>query len=174
MLSNAYFLAKLPAAPRPAAGPGASSAGTGARSRARTSTSTAAALHREGSGKLDRARSRVYRSQILQKKNAFESSRRDLQNALLEIRDRLWIPKRCKGVHCVDLGESFPTHTYLQNLVSTQPRTSPVRFAGTPLGHKYRSSDGGRENREGEKKPHGSMARLPNRISSGMLEQKVA
>ena len=22
---------------------------------------------------------------------------------------RLWIPKRCKGVHCVDLGESFPT-----------------------------------------------------------------
>ena len=21
---------------------------------------------------------------------------------------RLWIPKRCKGVHCVDLGESFP------------------------------------------------------------------
>ena len=23
------------------------------------------------------------------------------------------IPKRCKGVHCVDLGESFPTHTFL-------------------------------------------------------------
>ena len=22
---------------------------------------------------------------------------------------RQWIPKRCKGVHCVDLGESFPT-----------------------------------------------------------------
>ena len=36
------------------------------------------------------------------------------------------IPKRCKGVHYVDLGESFPTSTsiYLQNLVSIQPRTS--------------------------------------------------
>ena len=31
------------------------------------------------------------------------------------------IPKRCKGVHCVDLGESFPTHIYLQNLASIQP-----------------------------------------------------
>ena len=40
------------------------------------------------------------------------------------------IPKRCKGVHCVDLGESFPTRIYLQNLASIQPRTSPVKFAG--------------------------------------------
>ena len=31
--------------------------------------------------------------------------------------------KRCKGVHCVDLGESFPTSIYLQNLASIQPRT---------------------------------------------------
>ena len=37
---------------------------------------------------------------------------------------RLWIPKRCKGVHCVDLGESFPTSIYLQNLASIQPRTA--------------------------------------------------
>ena len=29
-----------------------------------------------------------------------------------------------KGVHFVDLGESFPTHIYLQNLASIQPRTS--------------------------------------------------
>ena len=35
----------------------------------------------------------------------------------------------CKGVHCVDLGESFPTHIFLQNLASIQPRTSPVKFA---------------------------------------------
>ena len=35
----------------------------------------------------------------------------------------------CKGVHCVDLGESFQTHIYLQNLASIQPRTSPVKFA---------------------------------------------
>ena len=34
----------------------------------------------------------------------------------------------CKGVHCVDLDDSFQTHIYLQNLASTQPRTSPVKF----------------------------------------------
>ena len=38
--------------------------------------------------------------------------------------------KRCKGVHCVDLGESFPTHIYLQNLASIQPRTSLLKFEG--------------------------------------------
>ena len=37
--------------------------------------------------------------------------------------------EQCKGVHCVDLGESFPTSIYLQNLVSIQPRMSPVKFA---------------------------------------------
>ena len=42
------------------------------------------------------------------------------------------IPKRCKGVHCVDLGESFPTSIYLQHLASTQPRTSLVKFARSP------------------------------------------
>ena len=38
----------------------------------------------------------------------------------------------CKGVHCVDLGESFQTHIYLQNLASIQPRTSPFEFARSP------------------------------------------
>ena len=42
------------------------------------------------------------------------------KNAILE---------QCKGVHCVDLGESFQTHIFLQNFVSIQPRTSPVKFA---------------------------------------------
>ena len=37
--------------------------------------------------------------------------------------------EQCKGVHCVDLGESFQTHIYLQNLASIQPRTSPPKFA---------------------------------------------
>ena len=37
----------------------------------------------------------------------------------------------CKGVHCVDLGESFPTSLYLQHFVSIQPRTSPVKFAAS-------------------------------------------
>ena len=32
-------------------------------------------------------------------------------------------------MHCVDLGESLPTSIYLRNLVSIQPRTSPVKFA---------------------------------------------
>ena len=36
------------------------------------------------------------------------------------------IRERCKGVHCVDLGESFPTSIYLQNLAWIQPRTSPI------------------------------------------------
>ena len=42
------------------------------------------------------------------------------------------IPKRCKGVHSVDLGESFPTSIYLQNLASIQPRKSFVKFARSP------------------------------------------
>ena len=29
--------------------------------------------------------------------------------------DKIEIRERCKGVHCVDLGESFPTSIYLQN-----------------------------------------------------------
>ena len=39
------------------------------------------------------------------------------------------ILEQCKGVHCVGLGESFQTHIYLQNFVSIQPRTSPLKFA---------------------------------------------
>ena len=35
----------------------------------------------------------------------------------------------CKGVHCVDIGESFQTHIYLQNLASIQPKTSPAKCA---------------------------------------------
>ena len=33
-------------------------------------------------------------------------------------------------MHCVDLGESFQTHIYLQNLASIQPRTSPLKSEG--------------------------------------------
>ena len=35
-------------------------------------------------------------------------------------------------MHCVDLGESFPTHIFLQNLALIQLRTSPVKFACSP------------------------------------------
>ena len=41
------------------------------------------------------------------------------------------ILEQCKGVHCVDLSESFQTHIYLQNFVLIQPRTSPVKFAAS-------------------------------------------
>jgi len=41
---------------------------------------------------------------------------------------KIEIRKRCKGVHCVDLGESFPTSIYLQKSASIQPRTSPSKF----------------------------------------------
>ena len=34
-----------------------------------------------------------------------------------------------KRVNLVDLGESFPTNIYLQNLASIQKRTSPIQFA---------------------------------------------
>ena len=45
---------------------------------------------------------------------------------------KIKIRERCKGVHCVDLGESFPTRIYLQKSASIQPRTSPVKFARSP------------------------------------------
>ena len=44
----------------------------------------------------------------------------------------MWFLEQCKGVLCVDVGESFQTHIYLQNFVSIQPRTSPVKFAASP------------------------------------------
>ena len=37
--------------------------------------------------------------------------------------------EQCKGVYCVDLGESFQTHINLQKFVSIQPRTSPPKNA---------------------------------------------
>ena len=46
--------------------------------------------------------------------------------------EKIEIRERCKGVHCVDLGESFPTSIHLQNLASIQPRTSLVKFARSP------------------------------------------
>ena len=33
-------------------------------------------------------------------------------------------------MHCVDLGESFPTSIYLQKSASIQPRTSLSKFGG--------------------------------------------
>ena len=44
--------------------------------------------------------------------------------------EKIEIGERCKGVHCVDLSESFPTRIYLQKSASIQPRTSPSKFGG--------------------------------------------
>ena len=43
--------------------------------------------------------------------------------------EKIEIREPCKGVHRVDLGESFPTSFYLQMLASIQPRTSSPKFA---------------------------------------------
>ena len=40
------------------------------------------------------------------------------------------IGERCKGVYCIDLGESFPTSIWLQKSASIQPRTSLPKFQG--------------------------------------------
>ena len=64
---------------------------------------------------------------LIQSRKSFGHSRKAIFDERIEIKER------CKGVHCVDLGESFPTHIYLQKLASIQPRTSPLNFAGAPL-----------------------------------------
>ena len=48
-----------------------------------------------------------------------------LKNAKLNFDEIFEIRERCKGVHCADLGESFPTSIFSQNLVSIQLKTSP-------------------------------------------------
>ena len=48
-----------------------------------------------------------------------------------QILANLWqkveIAELCKGVHCVDIGESFQTHISLQNLASIQPARSELQ-----------------------------------------------
>ena len=51
-----------------------------------------------------------------------------LANFLAIFIQKIELRERCKGVHFVDLGESFPTHVYLQNLSSIQPRMSPSKL----------------------------------------------
>ena len=63
-------------------------------------------------------------------RSALCRSRRELSNAYLlaNFGKKIEIAELCKEVHCVGLGESFPTNIYLQNLASIQPRTSPPKF----------------------------------------------
>ena len=64
--------------------------------------------------------------QILRKFRKNQQKNSAIFNEIFEIEER------CKGVHCVDLGESFPTSIYLQKSASIQPRTSPYKFARSP------------------------------------------
>ena len=81
---------------------------------------------------------------------------------------RQWIPKRCKGVHCVDLGESFPTSIYLQNLASIQPRTSPVKFARSP-----RTDPPGRDRGTREALEAGAVALPPGGLRAPWLRRPL-
>ena len=40
--------------------------------------------------------------------------------------------KLCKGLYCIDLGESVQVRIYLKKSASIQPRTSPAKFARSP------------------------------------------
>ena len=51
---------------------------------------------------------------------------------IFNLKQKIELRERCKGVHSVDLGESFPTQILLQNLASIQLITSLVNFARSP------------------------------------------
>ena len=47
--------------------------------------------------------------------------------------EKIEIRERCKGGHCVDLGESFQTHICLQNLASIQPLERALQSLPYPV-----------------------------------------
>ena len=53
----------------------------------------------------------------------------NLAKFLATIWQKIESAELCKGVHCVDLGESLHAHYYMHNLASIKPRTSPIKFA---------------------------------------------
>ena len=61
-------------------------------------------------------------------KNAATSANLNQQKMSAVFNEKIEIRERCKGVHCVDLGESFPTNIYLQKSASIQPRRSHLIF----------------------------------------------
>ena len=68
-----------------------------------------------------------------------ENFRKFSQNSTKFLKKNV-IAELCKGVHCVDLGDSFPTSIYLQNLASIQPRTSPSKFVVVSFSSSGRST----------------------------------
>ena len=67
-------------------------------------------------------------SKILQNSSKSCKTNIKIRKQFSNFNEKIEIRERCKGVHCVDLGESFPTSIYLQNLASIQPRTSLFNF----------------------------------------------
>ena len=62
-------------------------------------------------------------------KNNFATFRQILANCSMRAKKNVRknvILEQCKGVHCVDVGESFQTHIYLQNLVRRFSQISEV------------------------------------------------
>ena len=80
-------------------------------------------------GKIPKKFGQIWRkfSKILAKLRNF--GKKTAKNSAI-FNENFEIRERCKGVHCVDLGESFPTSIYLQKSASIQPRTSPSKFGG--------------------------------------------
>ena len=75
----------------------------------------------------------------------------------------------CKGVHCVDLGDSFQTHIYLQTLAPIQP------LERAPLPSPGRSSTGCREGRPRRPGPrgHGENAFFENAFSKNAFSKNA-
>ena len=74
------------------------------------------------------------RLSVLLVQASFPDRKKDIITDFLGKKGTEWLEhiiydELCKGAHFVDLGESFQTHIYLQNLASIPPRTSPLTFA---------------------------------------------
>ena len=82
--------------------------------------------------------------------------------------------------NCVDLGESFQTHIFLQNLASIQPRTSPVKFArpsNAEASEVRRFSDPGsvpEDHGEADGQDHSLRGKLRDTARHVMMEEKAA
>ena len=80
--------------------------------------------------------------------------------------------ERCKGVYCIDLGESFHTSIYLQKSTWIQPRTSPLKFRLLDAVRLVETGERERESsRERERAREGERARCWTAISVGEVRE---
>ena len=85
-----------------------------------------------------------------------------------------------QSVYCVDLGESVQTHIFLQNLVSIQPRTSPVKFARPPYPSRAAASllaakgrPNSDRNRDERRAPFMGPGRERDRLDQGRIKRSI-